>query len=216
MGGRLDKLVPERRAAILGAILAEVAEHGFDAASVARIAARAGASKASLFYYFADRDEMLAAAVASFLGEVVGGAGAEAPPLPAPATPEAFWSAFEAMYRGAVERLAADPVRARFARAWIALLARDDVPGALRPFVERARGLVDALVSAGLASGALRSDVPRPLLVRTMFAVAIAADTWMAEEVHRGTPVDTAIRPVIALVRSAFGGAPAGEARRRR
>jgi AcrR family transcriptional regulator len=202
---RFDKVVPERRAVILGAIVAEIAEHGFAAASVAGIAARAGTSKASLFYYFADRDEMLAAAVGAVLGEVLGSAEDGLPALPQATTPGAFWAAFEAIYRGMAERLASDPVRARFARAWLGVLDREDIPGALQPFVERTRGLIDAMVTAGLSCGALRSDIPRPLLVRVLFATAIAVDTWMAEEVARGTPVDAAVRPVLALVRSAFG-----------
>lgn len=208
MNTRFQKLPAERQATILSAIFAEVAEHGFEKASVAGIAERAGTSKASLFYYFDDRDSMLAAAVAALFSDVLG-LGKDAPPLSVPPSAEALWAGLEMAYRGVAERVAEDPVRAGFGREWLKLMSKEETPSILAPFVEQARAVVDQLVSAGLACGALRADLPRPLLVRTLFAVAVAADTWMADEARRGASVDELARPVMALVRSAFG-APAG------
>lgn len=215
MTGRWRKLPADRRALLIEAIVAEVGERGFQGASVAGIAERAGTSKASLFYHFTDRDEMLAVAVGSLLEELLGaGEGGELA-LPEAATPEQFWSGFEAAYRGMAQGLAASPARARFARAWLEQMGRSDLPKALAPLMDRLRAAADHLVSTGIELGALRSDLPRPLLVRALFALAIAADGWMAGEVQGGAPVDEAVRPVLALVRSAFG-APGDEASRRR
>lgn len=203
MEARLSRLPPERRAQILAAIAAEIADRGLEGASVAGIARRAGGSKASLFYYFPDRDAMVLAAATAFLEEVLGLPPDGAPP-PFPSEPAAFWAVFEAMYLGLAERLSKDPVRARFARVWIDAMARDAVPGPLRPLVERTRAVMSQLVAAGLSCGALRSDVPRPLLERALFALALGVDAWMAEAVLAGEPVERAAGVVLALVRSAF------------
>lgn len=204
-GGRFQKLPPERRAVILGAITAEVAEHGFAGASVTRIAERAETSKASLFYYFADRDEMLAAAVGAFFEQVLGLPPDGGAPLPVPAPAKDFWAGIEELYRSAVERMRADPARARFAHAWLEVMGRSDPPPALRPFVDRARAMVDALVSAGVERGAIRPGFPTPLLSRTLFAFVVAADGWMAETVlHRNMPMESAVGLVLGLVRAAF------------
>ena len=60
-GGRRD---PERtRAAILAAAVEEFAAHGLGGARVDRIAARAGANKRMLYYYFGDKDGLFLAAL---------------------------------------------------------------------------------------------------------------------------------------------------------
>ena len=60
-GGRRD---PERtRAAILSAAVEEFAAHGLGGARVDRIAARAGANKRMLYYYFGDKDGLFLAAL---------------------------------------------------------------------------------------------------------------------------------------------------------
>ena len=60
-GGRRD---PERtRAAILAAAVDEFAAHGLGGARVDRIAARAGANKRMLYYYFGDKDGLFLAAL---------------------------------------------------------------------------------------------------------------------------------------------------------
>ena len=60
-GARRD---PERtRAAILAAAVDEFAAHGLGGARVDRIAARAGANKRMLYYYFGDKDSLFLAAL---------------------------------------------------------------------------------------------------------------------------------------------------------
>ncbi|GLU49752.1 TetR/AcrR family transcriptional regulator [Nocardiopsis ansamitocini] len=48
-----------RRAQIIGAAITTIAETGFDAASLAQIAARAGISKGVISYHFAGKDELM-------------------------------------------------------------------------------------------------------------------------------------------------------------
>jgi AcrR family transcriptional regulator len=53
----------ERREQIIGATVAAVAEHGYDGASLARIAEHAQISKGLISHYFTDKDDLMAQAV---------------------------------------------------------------------------------------------------------------------------------------------------------
>ena len=62
---------PERsRAAILAAATAEFARHGLGGARVDRIAARAGANKRMLYYYFGDKDALFRAVLEAAYAEI--------------------------------------------------------------------------------------------------------------------------------------------------
>jgi AcrR family transcriptional regulator len=54
-----------RRAALLSAAMAVIAEEGFAAASLRRVAQRAGVSTGSVTYYFANKEAMMAAVIES-------------------------------------------------------------------------------------------------------------------------------------------------------
>lgn len=56
----------DREAEILEAAVGEFAAHGFDAATVAGVAARAGMTAANVHYYFGGKDDLFAATVLAF------------------------------------------------------------------------------------------------------------------------------------------------------
>jgi TetR/AcrR family fatty acid metabolism transcriptional regulator len=58
-----------RRAQIVAAAIETIAELGFDQASIARIAERAGTSKGVITYYFADKDDLVRAVIADVLAK---------------------------------------------------------------------------------------------------------------------------------------------------
>ena len=54
---------------IIDAALAEFAEVGYSAASMARIAARAGIARSTIYLYYADKEALISAAFEARLGE---------------------------------------------------------------------------------------------------------------------------------------------------
>lgn len=75
--GRLPAAAREaRREQILRAAMDEIAEHGYERATMARIAARAGASKETLYAWFRDKEGLAAALIEANADHAV--------PVPAP------------------------------------------------------------------------------------------------------------------------------------
>lgn len=61
-----EQLRQERRQQILDAALAVFAQKGFHGANVSDVAAHAGVSQGTIYWYFASKDELLEAAIQSF------------------------------------------------------------------------------------------------------------------------------------------------------
>jgi AcrR family transcriptional regulator len=55
---RFSKLDPAKKAQIIRVATEEFAERGYERASLNRILVRSGMSKGSLYYYFADKDDL--------------------------------------------------------------------------------------------------------------------------------------------------------------
>lgn len=64
---RLDE--EQRRAQIIHAVVAELAERGYQGASLTRIAGRAGVSKGLLWHYFTGKDELMESTATATLAE---------------------------------------------------------------------------------------------------------------------------------------------------
>ncbi len=62
----------ESRDRIVEHAAALIAEHGVDGMSLEEVMAAAGVSKSQLYHYFADRDELVTAAIASRCEQVLG------------------------------------------------------------------------------------------------------------------------------------------------
>ncbi|MFO0559944.1 MAG: TetR/AcrR family transcriptional regulator [Polyangiales bacterium] len=200
MNGRFRKRSEERQRAITDAVIEEVAARGFEGAAVASIAERAGMSKASLFYYFVDRDELLATGLERWFSEHAAGGAIPTEAL----TSGSFWTAFEAMYQQRAEKVATQPTHVRFARAWITLVQQGTTSPLLAPWVDRARAMIESVLELGITQGAVRSDLPRALLSRAVLSMALTADGWMTEQLSSGANPSETVRVVLALFRSAF------------
>lgn len=201
MNKRFLKLTSERQHTIVQAVIAEVADKGFDQAAVAAIAERAGMSKPALFYYFADRTELLATGLTRWFEAHTG--RSEGLPLDAIAkTP--VWTTIDRLIRAIAERVERSPVDVRFGRAWIELAHVKDPAPALAPWAMRARAVIDAILQAGIEQRAIRADLPRPLLDEAALALALTADRWLEAEIAGGGDARSATQTVLRLLRSSF------------
>jgi AcrR family transcriptional regulator len=97
----------ERRAAILDAALSVFAEHGFEAARLDEVAARAGVAKGTLYLYFQHKqalfEELVRSAVAPLIDRL--GRVAADPAVPAGAVLETFFAVFEKEVLGTRRKL---------------------------------------------------------------------------------------------------------------
>lgn len=183
---RFAKLDPDRRAAILTAGAREFAAAGFAGASFNRIIAQSGLSKGSVYYYFADKDDLYQTVL-----EDVGGRVLERMHGPEVVdSPDAYWTAWHASYRRVLAHLAEHPVDAALVWGAIAARARGTGHPALELLAARLFERVGDLLAAGQRAGAVRSDLPEPLLLHAVFGMLEGVDRWFADEWASATPAD--------------------------
>lgn len=175
---RWNRLDPERQAVILAAAKDEFVAQGLAKASFNRIIEAAGVSKGAMYYYFEDREDLLVTAIEHALEPIAAVAA-----LPLGATcPDSFWTAIEARCLEAVVWLEGRPELAALARALYEGLgggARPDGP--LADLQARMLRWSEAVLREGAAAGAVRTDLPLPLLTRVALAAGKAIDQWMVE-----------------------------------
>jgi AcrR family transcriptional regulator len=105
---RAPKVAPHaRRQAILDAALSVFAEHGFAAARLDDVAARAGVAKGTLYLYFKDKEALFESLVRSSVAPILEtvGRAAAAPDIPAIKVLEMFFALFEKEVLGTQRRL---------------------------------------------------------------------------------------------------------------
>ena len=174
---RFLSLSPERRAAILEAACAELAAHGFEKASTNRIIERAGVSKGALYYYFADRRDLL---LTTLRDATERGFEAVGPPSDAHDA-NGFWDALLEWYERATLFVAREPALAGLIKAALSPSAGPGVAAIVDEYTGRGRHYLRGLLARGIELGAVRDDVPLDLLSDLVLATGEAHDRWALE-----------------------------------
>lgn len=175
---RFDNLEPARREAILAAAAEEFAARGYAGASLSRIIEQAGISKGSLYYYFDDKEDLFATAVAGAIErllEAVGGLELDG------LTAETYWERMREIALQTVKLLREDGWYMRLAMAFPRLRAEPEATEAVRPTLEWGRQFTTGFLARGRELGVVRGDLPLGLLVEAVMAVDAAADRWFVE-----------------------------------
>jgi AcrR family transcriptional regulator len=166
-----EQLRQERREQILEAALTVFGQKGFHAANVSDVAAQAGVSQGTIYWYFDSKEELLTAALLSFFGdfeeEMLSGlqaeASAEAKLRALGRQMEAFAAGAQGLFPLFVEYWASSQERTESAQLWAGLLTefKDVLVAVIQEGVEAgefalvdADGLVWAMMAAydGLAA----------------------------------------------------------------
>lgn len=203
-----QNLPQARRDAILELAAREFGAHGFEGASLNRILAEAGVSKGAAYYYFEDKADLFAAAARHALGQFLG-----VLPEPAAIPADDFWPGLARLCADALARSRSHPWAVAMARAiW---RASEDARAAraVEPVFRWARGLLERLVDRGVEVGAVRSDVPRDLLVDLLVQLDGAVDRWLLANMDRLPPerleaVSTTLLDMTRRMLAPPGGAP--------
>jgi len=172
---RFERLSAEVQARWLDPAEDEFLRLGFGASSLNLILVRTGARKGQFYYYFADKGALYLAVIERALAEL--GTALDAH-MPAPdGTAAEFWRETAALF-GRITQVLGE--NARFAELGRGIYREAAAQAALAGPLETLRGHVEALVAAGRVVGAVRDDLPVPLLAAIAFAAARAADEWFA------------------------------------
>jgi len=172
---RFHKLPAEKRDAILDAAGQEFAAHGFEQASLNTILGAAGVSKGAFYYYFDDKADLFAT-VLEQLEQVYGwGDALEIEAV----TRETFWPRLRDLNRSAFADTQDKPWLLAIGKAFYDLPPAVRAQGRIGEVVHRLEDFVLSLVRRGQAVGALRTDLPAPLIVRIFTALDQAFAEWM-------------------------------------
>ena len=191
---RFAKLPPAQQQAILRAALDEFAAHGFHDASLNRIIDAAGISKGSMYYYFDGKEDLFAHVARVEFERLLTAVGPV--DLPAEPGPDAFWSAVESYYLDTATELAVRPQLAALVRGWLAASDNAALQRAQEEMEQEILPWIDRVLTAGQASGAVRTDLPSGLLIAVALGMGQAMDTWLMTQ----RPDHDALPPLISTL----------------
>lgn len=158
----VDRLSTERHRQLLDVAGRHFAAHGPRGASLNAILAEAGVSKGVAYYYFADKDDLLAAVLEDAWAAIV-------PHLPPESAP-LDWPALQALHRAHLSLLRARP--------WLADLARHPPPPAVAARLAPQMAQIVGLWPRALAAGLVRTDLPAELVIAMIRGLDSAIDQW--------------------------------------
>ncbi|MBZ4321213.1 TetR/AcrR family transcriptional regulator [Streptomyces huiliensis] len=188
-----------RRAALLEAAASVIAREGYANTSLRKVAQRAGCTTGTVTYYFANKEELVAAVTQSRFD------GFDAMLEPGGGRP-----GIRAVLERWLSRAAGDPefwpvmsqllAHARYEPAFATVIARR---------YARHREILASLLTAGQAQGTVRDDIPADLLADQLAAIA---DGWMMmfpiePERFTASRVQALLDAAITLVSPPPGGA---------
>lgn len=181
---RLAALPADRRAALLDPAEKEFADKGYAGASLNRILVAAGMSKGQAYYYISDKADLYSAVIERALVRMLG--SVVLPPEP-PRTAAEFWANVRIFLLQVTELWGRHEQAGALARG----VFDGHVPQeALSEGLEWLRSEIDRLIGVGQELGAVRTDLPVPLLRSVLLGMALELDRWVAEHSHTLSPED--------------------------
>ena len=192
---RRRRLPPdERRKQIVQAVNRVVAEHGVEAATVARIAATAGVSEGALYVYFPSREDMLKAALDDLFAQMADLIDS-APRQSAPDTLRAIAGRHSDVMKTG---------REIFTAPWIEFIAGGNHAGlreAIAGTQSRAFAKILAIIQEGQAVGTIRPDLDAQRIAWQFYTVLWAENlsslmglTEYIDNGHSGYSLDLMLR----------------------
>ena len=169
----------DQRDVLLEAATAEFATHGFEATSVQRIASAAGVSKAKVFYYFESKEELYAQVLDRTLGPLL----APLETAPTASSAESFWASLDSGLAFAFEFGRRDPYAAALIRG---LYRRGGDSPPLQRLLDRGRAAIGSWLRHGRQLGAVRTDLPVPILAEAAVGALVHVDRWLAATTEVG------------------------------
>jgi AcrR family transcriptional regulator len=166
---RQERLDDVKRTRLMEAAIEEFAEHGFDSASYNRIIERSGLSKGTVYYYYDNKDSLLATMMDgicerfALLTEDIG----------MPDTKEEYWETIWKYHQRTIRFFSENPLIGR-----VMFRLKEDMctrfDERLDNAHERASAFMNELLVRGQEIGAVRKDMPLETIRRLMRAIGRA------------------------------------------
>lgn len=196
---RFERLDPERQDKILSAATQEFLELGYEGASLNAIIAASEISKGSFYYYFEDKMDLFVTVLRHHIQpeRFVADSG-----MMEAEDAASFWAAIEGMVEGAFVMAREHPEIILLGRVMSQLSSTLKASESFAAFLEELVEMSGAFMAHGQEIGALRTDMPLPIMMRAWMALDVIFEQW-ALDVWRDGEDDEA-RRVAALALDAF------------
>jgi AcrR family transcriptional regulator len=173
-----EQLRQERRRQILDAALAVFSQKGFNAANVSDVAAHAGVSQGTIYWYFESKEELLSEALLSFFDDF--GQGMVQALVDCSTASEKLRALGQAMVDFAES---AGGLFTLFLEFWASSLRRQDVGEIWTNVLVEYKDLVAGIIEEGVRSGEFRPVDAEPLVWAMMAAYdgLAAYDTFLPD-----------------------------------
>lgn len=170
MPNKREQLRQERRQQIIDAALAVFAQKGFNATNVSDVAALAGVSQGTIYWYFESKDDLLTAAVLSFLEDLAQAAFTSVHPA------QTSTEKLRALGRSMVDFAdAAKGLFTLFLEFWASSSQREEAGQLWTDLLVEYRDFFVAIIEDGIASGEFK-----PVDARSLAWVLMAAYDGLA------------------------------------
>ena len=188
--------------ALIEATVAEFATAGWEGASLNRIIRAAGISKSSFYHAVSSKAELFDAVVDALVADV---RERWSPPDPPEFAGDVFWPSTDQLLRDLGRLSAEDPALTLLGRIFYLPVGAE--PDARTALLRAVSAWVGAVLAIGVASGAVRDDIPLEALAAAVFGMLRGLDEW-ALSGETVTDADAAARTPALLLRGML--APAG------
>ncbi|SEE65784.1 TetR/AcrR family transcriptional regulator [Ruania alba] len=190
----LDRLDPERRAALVRAAADEFASAGLEGASLNRIIRACGMSKSSFYHLFDAKQDLVVLVIGDLTEQVRSGLEVPAPDSFA----EKFWEVTEEFLSRLERDLVAHPDALLLGRLFYAAPPE----GAQTGVVAEISAWVAQVLQIGREVGAVRTDLPAELQLGLVVAVLRTMDQWAVQALaDEGTTAGLEVDVVLDALR---------------
>ncbi len=174
---RFEKMPEEKKLQILEAAAREIAERGYEQSSLNRILEDAGLSKGAAYYYFEDKEDLIATVLRHYWLDFVSDPVSEV----ALETPDDFWNWLAELYAHPFDLIESQPWLLGFSKVVWNLPSVQRASGPMGEIWGQAMEWLQGFIVRGRELGAIRNDLSDELLMQMIMAIDNVHDRWLAD-----------------------------------